>query len=168
MFYEYSIYAPKKDDLEEIADTLHRVWDFDPGSVAVHRGATTWARALTRRLRLLVGVRDYRDWHMFITGPKSRHTDIQLANLVDKYEGECDAGRYDFTYDPTVNYTDDQIYRYHERWEGERLAAETAYAASLSPVEREKYLRGIRDLERLREAEVATARADQEKYGYAE
>jgi hypothetical protein len=168
MFYQFSIYAPRQDDLTEIADTLVKVWDFDPGSVFIARGYAGPVDRMKRRLRLLMGVRYSTDWHMFITGPKNRQTDIQVGNLVDKFEGECDGGGYDFTYDPTRHYTDDQIYRYDEQWEAERRAQEAAYVRSLTPEQRERHLAAVAELQSLQEAEVATARADREKYGYAE
>lgn len=159
-FYEYSIYGKKKSDLKEVADTLIKVFDFDPTTLSLDRSyRTPWGK-VTRTLRLCLGVRDEHDWHLFLTGPKLITNEHQMGNLLDKYGAYTDGGGYDFTYDPTVNYPDDRIARYQQQYDLDQDRLDREYRASLTPEERAEHDK--------RHAEMEKTLADLAKYGYAE
>jgi hypothetical protein len=167
-FYEFSIYGKKRSHLRDVADTLVKVWDFDPTSVRIERSWKTPVEQVLRTLRLLLGVRDAGDWHLAITGPKLRKNEVQLRNLVEHYGGYTEDGGYNFDYNPTANYTDVQINAYRLAWSTDRDGLRQEYLASLSPSERARYRAAEAELGRARDLEVARARAYQDRYGYAE
>lgn len=159
-FYEYSIYGRRRRELREVADTLVKVWDFDPTSISLQRSYKRPLAKVRRTLRLALGVRDAGDWHLFITGPKLNKTEHQLRNLVDHYGGFCDGGGYSFDYDPTVHYPEDRIDQYVHQNGLETKALDARIRATMTPEQRK-----VLDMA---DAEFGAATRDREKYGYTE
>jgi hypothetical protein len=144
MYYEFFIYGPTKKALEDVRDALVGAFEFDPASTLLRRSLHPWNEDLARRLLGFFGSHRRDDWLMTITGPEINREYVK--GLADKYGGFCDGGGYDFGYDPTEHYSDEQIDRHTEQWQRQIDEANAAHLASLTEEQRDEYLLALEEL----------------------
>jgi hypothetical protein len=144
-YYEFSFYAHTRRALEEARQTLVDTWEFDPNDAEIRPswGLSRFAR-LARRLRRMVFLRDKEDFHMFITGPEIYRS--KAIAVIEAWEGYCDGGGYDFTYDPETYYTDDQIMLHTAKWKMQVEQDQRRYMASLPEDEQARIKQAMEDL----------------------
>lgn len=145
-YYEFSLYARSRSALDEIRQTLVETWEFDPNNAEIYPSwdyGSKLGRPL-RFLRRLLGIRHRDDFHMFITGPEIYRSKVQV--VVEAWEGCCDGGGYDFSYDPSQYYTSAQIYRHTVQWKAKAAEDERRYLASLPEDEQARVRQAMQDL----------------------
>lgn len=155
-YYQFFIYGPSKRGLDDVAQTLTGVWEFDPETVNIRRSWRPWHIKAATVLRNLIGIRLKGDWLMTITGPEIYRDRVHSA--AEAVDGFCDGGGYDFMYDASLFYSDEQIRIHTEAWEKQAREAEARYMASLPTEERERVEQAINDL-------MAHARAHEDDEG---
>lgn len=143
-YYEFRLYAPSRQALQDVRQTLTGVVQFDPTSAHIRPTCHTVPERVAWAVRRAFGRRRRNDWLLTITGPEIHRE--YAYRLIDHYEGYCDGGGYDLMYDPTGFYTDDQIVHHTVQWRRRMREANESFFATLPEHERLRVLRAQQEL----------------------
>jgi hypothetical protein len=146
-YYEFFLYAPKKECLKRTRYVLVHGYEFDPNTVFIRRSSHRWDRQLARVILSWVGIRRQDNWLMTITGPEVYRPTVH--RVIEERGGFCDGGGYWFGYDPTGYYSDEQIDRHTEQWQREVDEANAVHLAGMTDEERAEYLQFIEALSKM-------------------